>query len=170
MPDYAKTLIYRIVCKDTEIKECYIGSTTNMTKRRQRHKFQCLTGSEYVYGFMRENGGFQNWDMILIEAFPCKNNLEARKRERYWVEYYGANLNTIVPYISTEEVKKYQSQYHIEHKNESKQYYEQYYIENKEKLSQKITCECGSIHILNSKSKHLKSKKHQAFLSLVELK
>jgi len=35
MPNYAKMIIYRLVCNDTNITECYVGSTTNMTKRKQ---------------------------------------------------------------------------------------------------------------------------------------
>jgi len=41
MPNYAKMIIYRLVCNDTNITECYVGSTTNMTKRKQQHKGDC---------------------------------------------------------------------------------------------------------------------------------
>ena len=36
--DYDKTIIYRIVCKNTLITDCYIGHTTNFTKRICEHK------------------------------------------------------------------------------------------------------------------------------------
>ena len=39
--DYSKTIIYRIVCKDLTIKDCYIGHTTNFIKRKQAHKNVC---------------------------------------------------------------------------------------------------------------------------------
>ena len=32
--DYSKTIIYKIVCKDINIKDCYVGSTTNFTNRK----------------------------------------------------------------------------------------------------------------------------------------
>ena len=32
--DYSKTIIYRIVCKDINIKECYVGSTTDFKGRK----------------------------------------------------------------------------------------------------------------------------------------
>ena len=39
--DYSKTIIYKIVCNDLNIKDCYIGSTTSFTKRKNRHKSNC---------------------------------------------------------------------------------------------------------------------------------
>ena len=99
MPDYAKTIIYRLVCNDTNIKECYVGSTTNMIKRKQQHKAQSSkeTSRDYnkkKYIFIRNNGGFENWSMIMIEEFPCENNLQSRQRERYYQEFFNASLNS----------------------------------------------------------------------------
>ena len=49
MPDYNKTIIYRIVCKDATITDCYIGHTTNIVKRRQEHKNICnMYNSQYL--------------------------------------------------------------------------------------------------------------------------
>ena len=72
--DYSKACIYRIVCRDPEIKECYVGSTTNLTKRRYQHKSLCNNVNNkgynfYIYRFIRENGGFNNWEIIEIEKF-----------------------------------------------------------------------------------------------------
>ena len=39
--NYSKTIIYRIVCRDLTIKDCYIGHTTNFIKRKQAHKSNC---------------------------------------------------------------------------------------------------------------------------------
>ena len=39
--DYSKTIIYKIVCNDLSIKECYVGHTINMTKRKCCHKSTC---------------------------------------------------------------------------------------------------------------------------------
>ena len=38
---YENGLIYKIVCNDPNITDCYIGSTTNIVKRRQSHKSAC---------------------------------------------------------------------------------------------------------------------------------
>jgi hypothetical protein len=36
-------IFYRIVCKNPEIKECYVGSTTNFKIRKQSHKVVVIT-------------------------------------------------------------------------------------------------------------------------------
>ena len=85
--DYTNTHFYKIVCKDLNIKECYVGHTTNFKTRKQHHKQGCNNQSAkcfnlFVYQFIRENGGWENWDMILIDTLKCENRLEALKRER----------------------------------------------------------------------------------------
>ena len=35
--DYSKAQIYRIVCKNPKITDCFIGSTTNLTHMRSNH-------------------------------------------------------------------------------------------------------------------------------------
>jgi len=44
--NYSKTSIYKLCCNDTSITECYIGHTTNFTKRKQRHKYSCITTTD----------------------------------------------------------------------------------------------------------------------------
>ena len=93
--DYSTCVMYRIVCNDINISECYVGHTTNLTKRRYQHKKDYeLYLSRKVYKFIRENGGYENWSIIQIEKYPCSGYNEARNRERYWIEYYKASLNS----------------------------------------------------------------------------
>ena len=40
--DYSKTHFYKIVCKDLSIKDCYVGHTTNLMKRKHHHKNLCI--------------------------------------------------------------------------------------------------------------------------------
>ena len=35
--DYSKSQIYRIVCKNPKITDCFIGSTTNLAHMRSNH-------------------------------------------------------------------------------------------------------------------------------------
>lgn len=109
--DYSNTVMYRIVCKDLNIIDCYIGSTTNFTERKYNHKYNCLRekGTDYhlpVYKFMRDNGGWFNWEVIWIENFPCSNDREKRQRERFWLEYYKATLNVDNPIGQTPEERR----------------------------------------------------------------
>ena len=61
--DYSNTIIYKIVCKDINNKDCF-------TKRKYRHKYCCNNPSDkgynlYVYKFIRENGGWIRSGMSL---------------------------------------------------------------------------------------------------------
>ena len=89
--DYSKSLIYKLCCKDPLIEDIYIGSTTNMKVRKGQHKTHCNNKNDKRYNqnkyqFIRENGGFDNWDMIMIEEYSCNSKRELEKRERYWVD------------------------------------------------------------------------------------
>ena len=84
--EYSKTVIYKIVCRDVNIKDIYVGTTTDFTRKKSYHKNNCMKPeSPYynlkVYQFIRENGGWKNFIMVEIEKFPCKDSYEAAARE-----------------------------------------------------------------------------------------
>ena len=100
--DYSKTIIYKIVCNDLNIKDCYVGHTTDFTRRKNGHKKCCSNpnNNSYnlkIYKTIRENGGIDNWTMIMIENYPCNNGDEARARERYYYETLNPTLNIQYP-------------------------------------------------------------------------
>ena len=108
--DFSRTVIYQLVCKDVDILDRYIGRTINFVNRKNAHKNSCKNTTSphyqlYVYQFIRENGGFDNWSMIEVEKYPCKNKFEASKRERYWFEKLHATLNRQVPSRTLQEYK-----------------------------------------------------------------
>jgi hypothetical protein len=89
--DYSKTIIYVIKCKDDNITEEYIGSTTNFIERKSKHKYTCnhenqINYNVKLYQSIREHGGWDNFDMILIEKKPCEDRLHAEKCERTYIE------------------------------------------------------------------------------------
>ena len=47
--DYSKTVIYKIVCNDLNVKDVYVGHTTDFTKRKASHKavFNCPNHHNY---------------------------------------------------------------------------------------------------------------------------
>ena len=92
--DYSNTHIYKFVSKDSSIKNCYVGHTVNFSDRKRIHKMDYIKYPERrLYKFISENGGWDNWDMILIETINCKNNSEAKLREEYWIKELKAHLN-----------------------------------------------------------------------------
>ena len=107
---YDKTHFYKIVCRDLNIKDCYVGHTTNFRTRKNQHKTTCnspLNKSHNfpVYKFIRENYGWDNFDMILIETLSCENKLEAEKIERRFIEELNCTLNAQMPFRTKEETK-----------------------------------------------------------------
>jgi hypothetical protein len=118
--DYSKTVIYKIVCNDLSITECYVGHTTDFTRRKKCHKGRCNNekGKYYnitVYKTTRDNGGWNNWTMVEIEKYPCKDANEARAKEREWFERMNSSLNMQYPQRTD---KEYQKQYREDNKEE----------------------------------------------------
>ena len=150
--DYRKTAIYKLVCKDVSIKDCYVGHTTEFIQRKSKHKNKCNTksGKNYnlkVYKFIRDNGGWENWSMIEVEKYPCNDEREASAREFYWYDLLDATLNSCIP-------------------NRSKQEYRVDYRENNiEKLTTQTLCPCGGSFNYSHKTRHEQTTRHTDYLS-----
>ena len=108
--NYDNTYFYKICCKDINIKEIYIGQTTDFTRRKYSHGHACYNDKrpDYnmrVYKFIRDNGGWDNWDMILIENCKCENRLYVLRKEREYIEQFEATLNKQIPSHTPKEYK-----------------------------------------------------------------
>jgi len=98
--DYSNTVIYKIFCKDPTIKDVYVGHTTNFHKRLLQHKTICnkvLNNTLKVYEFIREHGGWDNWDMVEIAKYNCKDRSEATLKEHEHFVSTNSTLNTNFP-------------------------------------------------------------------------
>jgi hypothetical protein len=128
---YQNTIIYKIICKDEKIKDEYVGHTTNWYNRKNRHKKVSETETSKFYQTIRENGGWENWEMIELEKYPCNNEDEARTRERYWYEILNAKLNTYCPILTQQEILNQRqirnTIYRDNHLEEHKKYMKEYY-------------------------------------------
>lgn len=188
MVNYNDIIIYKLCCKNPEITDIYVGHTCNFTRRKYEHKFHCNNehSEKYnynVYTFIRDNGGWNNFDMVMVEQYPCENKLESERRERHWIETLNATLNCVIPSRTHEEIQKYGKRHRIENKEYYKKYGEdhrdhileqkkKYYIDNVEKFkkyrSQKIECECGCEITRGNILSHKKSNKHLELMKLKE--
>jgi hypothetical protein len=179
--NYQQTIIYKLCCKDTTITEIYVGHTTNFTRRKYQHHHSCYNENNkgynlYLYQFIRENGDWDNWNMIEIEVYSCENKRQAETRERYWIEELHPKLNKNIPTRTiqewTEENKKYLQEYRQDWRDNNEEHLkkckQEWYENNKneilEKRKEKIECECGCIFKKSSKSRHVKTKKHLEYL------
>jgi hypothetical protein len=149
--DYSEGKIYKIVCNVTN--EQYIGSTKEkyLSRRLQRHKHhytECLIGKKR--GKMSSFSIIQrgNFDIILIEKYPCDSKLDLEKRERYYIE----NNDCVNKKVPTRTAKE-------ERKAEPEKYKEQTKKWNR-KRKEKYTCECGSTLTKHYKNRHEKTQKH----------
>jgi hypothetical protein len=143
--DYSNTVFYKIYCKDTNIDDVYIGHTINFVQRKQAHKTACNKSSDpshnfKVYKFIREQGGWDNWNMDMIGFKNCKDRTQACIIEQEYFESHKASLNSVLPYKTPTERLP---------------------VIVKEKLNLycevcKIDCNCR-----NSFEKHKSTKKHQ---------
>ena len=109
--NYSNVVICKLSCKDKSITDKYIGSTTNFTKRKYQHKQACIQPTNKFYDtskykFIRDNGGWENWEIIEIENFPCKTNRELTKREEELRCNVGAELNIIKCWTDKKDLQK----------------------------------------------------------------
>ena len=100
--NYSNSIIYKIVCNDSSIIDCYVGSTIKFKSRESQHKGYCNyeTRKQYnykLYSFIRENGGWENWTMIEIEKYPCETKMDLLAREKYYYDMLKPTLNSISP-------------------------------------------------------------------------
>ena len=177
MPDYAKTVMYKICCKDTNITDIYVGHTTNIKRRIKHHKDNCKypDNKHYhlkVYEFIRNNGEWNNWDIIVLEEYPCNSHLDAIIKEREYYETLKATLNSYYPQRTFKEYcndnikynKEYKKQWYNDNKEILNEKAKQYYNDNKEEINEKrkekIICECGCEIRKSDLKTHQKTAKH----------
>ena len=149
--DYSKTIIYKLLHKeDYDNVNIYIGSTTDFIRRKNKHKSDCnceksKSYNQKKYQYIRDNGGWDCFNMIEVEKYNCNDGNEAKAREEYWRCHFNAQLNTIRAYITEEQKKQYyethkdklleyQKTYNDNNKGNKLAYNKKYYENNKDRL------------------------------------
>ena len=84
MPNFANCCIYKIISKDDNTHTLYVGYTNNYEKMSKcyREKFK----HKRICKFIIEHGGWDNFEIIKIEDFPCSSEREIGTRKRYWIK------------------------------------------------------------------------------------
>jgi Rieske Fe-S protein len=136
MPIYQNSIIYKLCHQnDLDNENIYVGSTTNFRVRKNKHKNNCNNerAKDYyypVYQFIRDNGNWDNWQMIPIEVFPCNDKPELEIRERYHIELLKSKLNKIIPGRTKKE-------YYQDNKEQITEDKKKHYEANKEIINEK---------------------------------
>jgi len=164
--------IYKICCDDLP-EFNYIGSTKSFRNRKYLHKQRAITQNTKLYTTIRENGGWDNWRMVIVEDCGKISFTEARIKEEEHRVKLNANLNMLKCYRTEEEKiqdnRNNANNYRKKYIEEKKDYHKEYYEKNKEtildKQSQKITCECGKTIRFGGKAEHEQSLFHKKFIN-----
>ena len=99
---------------------CYVGSTANITNRKYQHKSNSnnpnnKSYNNLLYATIRENGGFENFKMVILGTAEQITKREAQAIEEEYRIAEKANLNTYRCYTTdkqkTEQMKQYSKIY-----------------------------------------------------------
>ena len=145
--------IYKICCDDCP-DYIYVGSTKAFRERKHRHKEQLKVSNTKLYTTIRENGGWDNWRMVILEECGEITLTEARIKEEEYRAKLNANLNMVKCHRTNEERKEYK-----------RQGAKKFYQENKEivltEQNKKVKCECGCEVSKGNLLRHKLSDKHK---------
>ena len=146
MVNYQLGKIYRIVCNTTGLT--YYGSTCekNLSSRLSHHKNDY---NHYLNGIKNFITSFEilknnNYEIILVESYPCNSKDELHARERFYVENNEC-VNKCIPNrtrkeyyeANKEHLQEYNKEYREQNKEQLQEYYKQWRKENKEEIGEK---------------------------------
>ena len=129
--------VYKIVCSNKTVTDCYVGSTNDIEIRRKDHKSKCNNPNSPAYNkplykFIRDNDGWDNFTLKKIKTVHYDNKIELLKKERHWVEKLEASLNKRLP---SRTKKEYYKQYREINKEAIREQNKQYREANKEAIN-----------------------------------
>ncbi len=177
--DYSQGKIYKIWSENTN--KIYIGSTCKT--KEQRLIKHVSNFNDYCNGKCNLITSFyiidnDHYDIEIMQLFPCDNKKQLHDREAYYIRLYSENcVNKYIPnrtkkeyyYDYKDKINAKNCQWYLNNKDKKKQYNIEYKFDNKDKIKElaktKINCGCGSNFRKDSKSRHLKSKKHIDYIT-----
>ena len=155
---------YKLRHATDSTKQCYVGSTKNMSTRKTAHKTECNNpnsgGYNYkVYKYIRANGGYDNW------CFDVLVQKDVSKRDRYiregiLIEQHHATLNVSDPAATVNGTSTSRKRAHRKYYNAHKEKFTEYYKQRNNTIN--ICEKCGVVYRgLNNKYIHQRTKKCQ---------
>tara|TARA_R110000822_G_scaffold261498_1_gene386112 strand:+ start:20 stop:559 length:540 start_codon:yes stop_codon:yes gene_type:complete len=154
--------------------KCYVGSTTDFDKRMRNHKSNCNNKNNKrhnskVYQYMRQNGGWENVKVMIIDKIIYNHKREAEEMETTFMLRDGAELNSQYPkrsikewYVDNREIiLERDKQKFKDNKQQILERCKEYYEKNRKKINErnreKITCDiCSKIMSRDWMTRHKK--------------
>ena len=92
--------IYELKSKDKSVTGTYIGSCWDMKRRLTDHKDKCNNKKRKkynypVYRYIREHGGFDNFEMTIIDSGECEDTRELECGEQFYIDMSGGIENLL---------------------------------------------------------------------------
>ena len=167
MIDYVNGKIYKLV--NSVDDKVYIGFTClslSVRKTALVSEARVAGSSSCVYVHLNQVG-WDNVQIVLIEAYKCDNVFQLLRRKNFWIEELKPTLNTRLR-------KEYYGHDKLKFDVCNKEYYEDndlmIAVCKREKLkvkkNKKTECDCGGRYTCVNKNTHMKSAKHQNWASV----
>lgn len=151
-------VFYKFVCNDENIKCCYVGSTANFSDRKRRHLQNCNNPNSIKYNIklyetIRTNGGWENWNMVIIGEAKEITLTQSRILEQKYIDELEAKLNMCRAYRSKEDLAEDNKKKQRIHYNK----YKEKILEEKKNIYENMNEEKKQLLLENMK---LNSKNH----------
>ena len=158
--------IYKIYCKNPEIKEHYIGSTINYKRRMRQHKYSSnhiFNNQTNLYDFIRNNGSINNFQSEILLKVMVNEKKDLYEIEKQFIKNDNNLLNKYIP-------NRNQKEYYFDNYDILKEKRKMKYKKNRDEILHKkssimVTCECGSILTKNHIHRHYKTIKHCKYIN-----
>jgi predicted GIY-YIG superfamily endonuclease len=166
------SVIYRIQCIDSSNNFVYVGSTTNFTQRKALHKSDCNNENSKAYNLntykiIRQNGGWTEWEMKVIEVFPCESKQHLCVREQYHIDKNRDTINSQRAHVENPREAKieYDRVYRDIYREARIEYNRVYRDIHREAINAKHNCPCGGTYTHRNKQQHANTQKHRMYLA-----
>jgi hypothetical protein len=97
--------IYILYCKNLSVKDEYVGKSVDIYSRINNHKSDCNSevkkkSDTRLYNFMRQHGGFKEWEFSVLEVCP-RDIIDKKEMSEWltqaeikWIKRLEPTLNT----------------------------------------------------------------------------
>jgi hypothetical protein len=138
--NFENCYIYHILDKEKVVH--YVGSTSNFNSRKSKHRYCCSHEKckEYnfdIYKYIRDHGGFYNFDIIPIRKLEnISNKTDLLIAEREEMEKFTGLKNMIGSYSTKEEHLEKIRQWRENNPEKNSEYCKKWREANKEKINE----------------------------------